>query len=240
MRHIMRIQCLVFDLDDTLVSDLENKRGAWEYLMNFLNLPYSDEEFLRWNAFDHNFWVNGSYKKIKIPMPFSKTKEGFTEYVRSMRFVYFFETTFGHSPFLLNKVYQQGLFERIVPLLGAYEVVSHYQEQYPIYIATNGVSEVASYKLQKIGLDSFIQSIFSADMTKNTVTKAKKEFWFEFLEYLKKYQATDCLVIGDNYRDDVLTPKSLGFHTCFVHEGDLTNFIGDYQIDNLKCLKRIL
>ena len=235
----MDVKCLIFDLDDTLVSDFENKRGAFQFLLSFLNLSYSEQMFLEWNRFDHDYWSNGIYQQIKVPIPFCKTKEGFTKYVRSMRFPMFFGNT-DHSPFVLNDIYQKGLFQRIVPIEGACEVITYFQKYYPIYIATNGVSEVAVHKLKQIGLSSYFQGIFSADMTKNTVTKANILFWKEFLEFIKDYRPKDCLIIGDNYRDDICIPKSLGFHTCLVHPGDYADFQGDYHIKRLKELKQII
>ncbi len=237
VRWVMAIKYLIYDLDDTLVSDVLNQQGAFQFLLRFLNIPYREDLFFKWHQFDQNYWKKEIYKTIPVPVEYQKNKESYTEYVRSQRFALFFKTD---SPFLLNQVYQQGLFSRIVPILDAYETVSSLACYYPSYISTNGVSEVAKYKLKQLQLDSFIEGIFSADMTTHTVTKAREEFWEELIQFFQIKQTKEYLVIGDNYRDDVCTPKKLGFQTCYFSSDSMPDFQGDYQIQHLRELKKIV
>ncbi|MCI8575787.1 MAG: HAD family hydrolase [Bacilli bacterium] len=236
----MAIRYFIYDLDDTLVSDILNQQGAFKALLKFMKIPYTDELFLRWHQFDRDYWGKEIYKTISIPLEYQKNKESYTEYVRSQRFSLFFDCLLPYSPFLLNRVYQNGLFDSIVPMEDAYETVSTLAPQFPSYIATNGVFEVAKHKLKEIRLEDFFQDIFSADMTSHTVTKARLEFWEELIETFHIKDTQEYLVIGDNYRDDVCVPKQLGFQTCWLSSKEIPNFQGDYQIKRLRELKKIV
>lgn len=235
----MKLKCCIFDLDDTLVDNTENIRGAFQYLLSYLGLSYTEEDFQKWMIFDHDYWSKGIYQTISIPEEYNKTKELFTEYVRSMRFSFFFKEL-QQSPFILNQVYNEGLLKRIVPLNNARETLTFLSLKYPIYIATNGESNAAKEKIERIGLSHIVKGIFSADMTEHTVTKANPEYYQELLLFLKDYQPSDCIIIGDHYRDDVLIPHQLGFHTCFLHNTKPVDFVGDYHITQLCELENIL
>ena len=77
-------------------------------------------------------------------------------------------------------------------------------------------------------------------MTTHTVTKAREEFWEELIQFFQIKQTKEYLVIGDNYRDDVCTPKKLGFQTCYFSSDYMPDFQGDYQIQHLRELKKIV
>jgi FMN phosphatase YigB (HAD superfamily) len=233
------IRYLIYDLDDTLVSDLENKKGAFIYLLNYMKLPYSDLLFQKWNLFDQLYWKEEIYKKIAIPNSFKISKEIFTEYVRSARFCKFFHVSLDDA-FLLNQVYQNGLFQKIVPFPNVYDTISSLSKTYPSYVATNGVSSVVKYKLEVIQISSFIQQIFAADMTTHTVTKAKEQFWYELIDAFLVHNPEEYLVVGDNMRDDILVPKKLGFQTCYFNRQNQKPCYGDYQIQDISELKKVL
>lgn len=232
-------KCLIFDLDNTLVSDTENIRGAYQNVLKFLNRPYTEDGFQKWLRFDREYWKNSN--TILIPSEFQTSTESCAEYLRSMRFYLFFGDT-PYMPFELNQIYQDGLYHRIIPLPYAFETVSSLSLKYPIFIATNGVSKVAKYKIEHIGLSQSIQGIFSADMTKNAMNKASLKYFEELLLFMKDYAPHDCMCIGDSYHDDVFNPHQMQFQTVWFHEQEdmIENFVGDYHIRSLKELHRIL
>lgn len=181
----MTIRYLIYDLDDTLVNNLLNQKGAFQALLYFLGIPYYEQLFLKWQQFDNDYWGKEIYKTISVPEEYQKDKERYTEYVRNERFSLFFGEKLAYSPFLLNQVYQKGLYSIVVPFDDAYETVSTLALKYPSFIATNGVSEIARYKLKQIQLDDYIKQIFAADMTRHTVTKVRIEFWEELMQVFK-------------------------------------------------------
>lgn len=87
--------------------------------------------------------------------------------------------------FEINELFLTSLNEIVVPIDGAYETLKYLHEKYKLVIATNGPTVAVESKLGKIGCLDFIDAMFSADMTKKTVTKPNKEYFVELKEYLK-------------------------------------------------------
>ncbi len=237
----MAIKCLIFDLDDTIVNDTENRRGAFIYTLDKLNIPYTEEYFQQWLEFDAFYWKN-YFQTIEVPLEYKKTGEMNAEYLRGMRFPIFFEKNLPYNPLEMQKIFKEGLTKKIIALPNVINTIKFLSRKYPIYIATNGDSKVGKYKIHQIGIESYIQDIFSADMTLPAATKADLEYYKQLLKFMKYYKAEECLMIGDNYRDDILIPNKVGFQTCWLHQKQKNeeNIICDYQIESLKCLLKYL
>lgn len=236
----MTIKCLIFDLDDTIVDDTENRRGAFIHILNKLNIPYTDESFQKWLEFDSLYWTD-YFKTIEVPIEYKKTGEMNAEYLRGMRFPVFFNRDLPYDVLEMQKIFKEGLRHRIVPLPDAINTIKTLSQKYPIYIATNGDSKVAKFKIQQIGLDNYIVGIFSADMTLPAAVKADTEYYKQLLKFTG-YNANECLMTGDNYRDDTLVPNKLGIKTCWLHKSNESNekLVCNYQIETLKELLKFL
>lgn len=237
----MAIKYLVFDLDDTLVNDTENRRGAFIHVLDKLNIPYTEDYFLEWLKFDSLYWKD-YFKTIIVPPEYKKTGEMNAEYLRGMRFPIFFGENISFTPLEMQKIYKEGLKQRIVPLPDVIDTIKTLSQKYPIYIATNNDSKVGKYKVKQIGLEKYIKYIFSADMTLPAATKNDTEYYEQLLKIIKISNANECLMIGDNYRDDVLIPSKIGIQTCWlntVKENDKEK-ISNYQIESLKDLLQYL
>ncbi len=234
----MEIKYLIVDLDDTLVDDKENHRGAYKYITKKLDIPYREEEFQKWLEFDSYYW-HDYYKSIKVPEEYNNNGTTWAKYLRGMRFsTYFGDIPYG--PMEIQDLFQEGLKDNIVALPYAVETIISLSTKYPIYISTNGDSIIAKEKIRRIGLEGYIKGIFSADMTQPPAEKSKLEYYKQLLEFINFNNAKECLVIGDNYRDDALIPNKAGFKTCWIHTGKEDNLVCDYQLESIKELKTIL
>ena len=233
----MTIKCLIFDLDDTLVNDTENRRGAFIYTLKKLNISYTEEYFQQWLEFDSIYWKK-QFQTIEVPAEYKKTGEMNAEYLRGMRFPLFFSKAIPYGPLEMQKIFKEGLTQKIVPLPDVINTIKLLSKKYPIYIATNGDSKVGRYKIQQIGLENYIQGIFSSDMTLPAVTKVDLEYYEQLLKFMKSFKANECLMIGDNYRDDILIPNKVGFQTCWLQKTQKNeeNIVCNYQIESLKSL----
>lgn len=232
----MKIKYLIFDLDDTLVNDTENRRGAFMYTLEKLNLPYTEEYFQKWLEFDADYWQN-QFQSIEVPEEYKKTGDMNAEYLRGSRFPIFFGKDKARDPLEMQKIFKEGLTKRIVPMPGVVDTIKKLAKKYPVYIATNGDINVANCKIQQIGLKDDIKSIFSADMTLPATTKADTDYYEQLLKKLNNPKAEECLMIGDNYRDDIINPHKLGFKTCWIWpKDDKQDDVSDYQIENIKEL----
>lgn len=50
-----KYEYILFDLDDTLINNLENVRFAYTKMLQFMGLEYTGEGFKRWYEFDRQF-----------------------------------------------------------------------------------------------------------------------------------------------------------------------------------------
>lgn len=232
-----KIKCLIIDLDDTIIDDTENHRGAFKHILEYLQITYQEELFQKWLEFDSYYW-NEYFKSIKVPSKYLKSGETKSEYLRGMRFPLFFKRNL--NPIAMQKEFKEGLRKNIVALPGVVETLRELAQDYPIYISTNGDSKVAKEKIRRIGAEEFIISIFSADMTNPPSNKSELDYYRQLIEYIDNVTYEECLMTGDKYRDDVIMPNKIGIKTCWVHKEVEDNGICDYRIDSLKELPEIL
>lgn len=235
----MAIKCLIFDLDDTIVDDTENHRGAYQHILKTLNKPFSEEDFQKWLAFDSFYW-HDYFKGLVVPEEYNKSGDTWATYLRGMRFTTYFKEEMPYDPMQMQKIFKEGLTKRIIALPHAAESIAELSQKYANFISTNGESIVAKEKVNRIGINEYIKGIFSADMTTPPVAKSDLDYYRQLLEFIKDFKKEECLIIGDKYREDVVIPNSAGFKTCWVHKGEEENTICDYQVENLKELKKIL
>ena len=106
---------ILFDLDNTLVDDNENRKYAIRRILlerNETAIGEKAEEFVK---FDDQFWKDRAARKIKDPYEF-KSKEEKTEWIRAERFIrYFGDITFEESV-NINHKYLNYLKEYIIPI----------------------------------------------------------------------------------------------------------------------------
>ena len=85
-----KYETLIFDLDDTLIDNIESIKYAFKLITKELNINYNEELFNKWKKADDNFWYKWSHKKLKLPK-FNSVEEEVT-FVRAYRFQLFFNT----------------------------------------------------------------------------------------------------------------------------------------------------
>lgn len=237
----MKYVLILLDLDDTLIDNLENVRYAFKKMLDYLSLPYSEEEFVRWYKFDKQFWLD--FYNGKISVPYEKSDERFVPYVQSKRYYDFFNHSFDMDVALeINKIFIPALKEQIVPIDGVYETLEYLSSKYTLVVATNGPREAVVSKLTKINCYDFISNVFSADMTKECVTKPNPEFFNELLDYLEYYDRDKILIVGDSLHSEVRGGIESGIDSCWFDRGN--EIVDEYKptmiIKKLTDLKTLI
>ena len=235
---------LLFDLDDTLINNTENARYAFKKMLIMVNKEYSDEAFQRWLELDKQFWIDYANKKIIVPDEYNNTTELFIQYIRSLRYLMFFNYEIDiNKAFEINNVFISSLNEVSVPIDGVYDTLDYLHDKYNIVIATNGPSTAVNSKLGKIDCLKFINSIFSADMAEDTITKPNKKYFEELKKYIQYYDTNKMLIIGDSLRTEVQGGMNSGIDSCWFNPNNAP-IPSEYQptmvINKLKELTRKL
>lgn len=243
-KRMSKYEVILFDLDDTLIDNLENVRYAYKKMVESVGETYTEEGFRRWYELDKKFWLDFHDNKISVPEEYRQPQELFVKYVRSLRYQIFFEGRITlEKAFEINELFLKSLNEIVVPIDGAYEVLQYLHDRYKLVIATNGPTSAVESKLGKINCLDFIDYIFSADMTKQKVTKPKKEYFDELMDYIEYHDKDKMLIIGDSLHSEVKGGMNSGIDSCWFNPGN-KELSDEYQptmiIDSLKKLTKIL
>lgn len=231
---------LLFDLDNTLVDDNENRKYAINKVLIEKNGNATDEELENFLELDNQFWKDRASGKIKNPYEF-KTDEEKTEWVRAQRFIkYFGDITFQEAV-EMNSKYINYLKESIIPIKDATEILRYLNEKgYELYIITNSPTKIVSDKLDRINAQQYIKYAFSAEEAGHM--KPHDRFFEVFFNRLGNYNKNEMLIIGDELDKDILGGIKCGIDTCWFNPNKLINnqYKTNYEIRELSELKNIL
>ena len=232
---------LLFDLDNTLVDDDENRKYAIKQILLERNEIVTEEKIEAFIDFDNQFWKDRANGKIKDPYKF-KNNEDKTKWIRAQRFIKYFEDVSFEEAVEINQKYVGYLRKNIIPIKNSKEILEYlYKSQYEIYIVTNGPEKVVNDKLSKINAQKYIKEIFSAEEA--GYMKPHKEFFEKFFKKIESHEKNTMLIIGDEVDKDILGGIENGIDSCWVNIKNVENntkFKPNYEINDLIELKSIL
>lgn len=241
-----KYKILIFDLDDTLIDNLENVKYAYTKMVSSVGEKYSEDGFKRWYKIDRNFWKDWQDGFIELPKHLKnetgKKSDEFLNWLRAQRILIYFDNQISLEKAIeLNNLFMDSLTEVVVPIEGAFDTLKYLKEKYYIIIATNGPKNATKEKLSKINCLSFVNEVLSADMF--GYMKPKKEFFDAIQSLLKNYNNEEYLIIGDSLKSDVGFAMNCQFDSCWFNKNNekIPEFYEPTMvINNLKELKEIL
>ena len=216
-----KYKILIFDLDDTLIDNLENVKYAFKIMIESKSEEYNEEDFIRWYEIDKKFWKDWQDGKIILPEYFKnetgKKSDKFLNWVRAQRFLIYFNNEISLDEAIrLNNIYMNSLKENVIAIDGAYDTLNYLSSKgYYIIIATNGPKVATKDKLLKINCIDFVNEILSADMF--GYMKPNKEFFDGIEKTLNNYNVNEYLIIGDSLKSDVGDRKSTRLNSSHIH-----------------------
>ncbi len=228
----MKYKALFFDLDDTLWAYTQN---AEETFREVYDLHQLGRYFISFEHF-HSLYLE-------------KNKEMWNAYGRGMidrttldgeRFRYPLERVGVYDADLVQS-YSTSFFERIVQqkrlMPGAMAVLEKLYPHYPLYIISNGFSDLQSKKMEAAGIHSFFEELILSDVVGYNKPHSKI-----FLEALKTAQVSpkEALMIGDNWNADICGAKQVGIDQVYLGAAVERDFEATYSIENLEDLLGIL
>ena len=232
---------ILFDLDNTLVDDDENRKYAIKQILLERKEVVTKERIESFINLDNQFWKDRAEGKIKDPYKFNSNEDK-TKWVRAQRFIKYFKDISFEEAVEINKKYISFLSKNIVPIKNSQEILQYlYEKQYEIYIVTNSPEKVVNDKLSKINAQKYIKETFSAEEAGHM--KPHNEFFEKFFRKIGTYEKDDMIIIGDELEKDILGGIINGIDSCWVNIKKLENttkFKPNYEIKNLIELKNIL
>lgn len=241
-----KYKILIFDLDDTLIDNLENVRHAYAEMVKSIGEDYSEEKFRRWYEVDKKFWKDRQDGLIEVPLRFKnetgKKSAAFLDWLRAQRVLIYFDNQISLEKAIeLNNLYMNSLTEVVVAIDGAYDTLKYLKSKYHIAIATNGPKIATEAKLARIKCLDLVDKVLSADMF--GYMKPRKEFFTAIQKLFNNYNNAQYLMIGDSLKSDVGFAMNCEFDSCWFNKKHATLLPGyepTITITELDELKTIL
>ena len=230
---------ILFDLDNTLVDDDENRKHAFRKILEEKKGKATEDEVNAFIILDSNFWRDRAAGKIKDPYTFKNNQEK-SDWVQSQRFIMYFKNITFEEAKSINRKYIDYLNEHIVPMKNAEKTIDYLcSKGYELYIITNSPAKVIDNKLTKSGLKKYITSVFTAEEVGHM--KPHEDFYKNI--YNRIGYSQDMLIIGDEVGCDVALGVKHGIDTCWFNNKNNINdteYTPTYVINDLIELKNIL
>lgn len=238
-------KAIIFDLDDTLTYERENIIQAFKRVSEYRNEEYSLEDFERFNVIDKKTWKDRAEGKIKTPYDNEKDPTRKIEYIRSSRFLKYYDNKISYEEaVILNNIYIKGMMEEVPAREYAFEIVKYlYDKNYKLIVGTNGPRTPLQSKLEKLKIDVFFDTIFSAEEV--GFMKPQKLYFDGLLKKanISEDEKGEVLIIGDDLLKDIKGGVINNIDTCWCNYDNIENtsgYIPKYEIKSLKELKEIL
>lgn len=241
-----KYKILIFDLDDTLIDNLENVRYAYTKMIESIGKEYSKDGFKKWYEVDKKFWKDWQDGLIELPAHLKdetgKKSEEFLNWVRAQRVLIYFDNQVSLEKAIeLNNLFMNSLTEVVVAIDGAYDILKYLKEKYYIIVATNGPKIATKDKLSKIKCLDLVSEVLSADMF--GYMKPRKEFFEAIQNLLKNYNNEEYLIIGDSLKSDIGFAMNCEFDSCWFNKNNEKlpeQYKPTMVIKKLKELKNVL
>jgi putative hydrolase of the HAD superfamily len=229
--HLKSKTHLFFDLDDTLWDFEKNSSSVLNDLFVELELQ---------NKLQVDFLVFcNAYKKITQTLwdKYAK-KQVDKHYVRSRRFELLFEQ-FNYSnkqdANYMAKYYLLKTPRGNVLKEDCIEVLNYLKPRYQLHIITNGFKDSQNIKLHNTGLMPYFSHVIISE--EHQLAKPDVAI-YKLAEALAGTKSTDCVMIGDNFENDVQGSLNAGWEAIYVSDENKKTFSGN-QIHSLHDLKKI-
>lgn len=222
---------LFFDLDHTLWDFDRNSAECIAELFDTFRLAdvgvVSAAEFSRhFIAINRQLWAD--YDKNLIEHT----------YIRQHRFPMVFRALGVDESAIkvdLNSEYLRLLPRKPHLLESAREILDYLNGRYTMHIITNGFADIQAVKMNSSKIAHYFTHIVTSE---NANAKKPDPLVFQYAMEISGTNASESLMIGDNYEADILGAKSVGLDTIYYNPGGLD--VVDKPTYNIQHWKELL
>lgn len=222
----MKIDVVIFDLDDTLYPELSYVHSGFKAVADFLSLHVKHKKEDIFQTLIHNLEAKGRGKVFDDTIanyikPTKKLTKKCLQVYRS------------HQPSI-------ALYPEAISLLDELN-----KKNIPVYIVTDGNALVQEKKIKALGLKQFIKKALVTH--RYGLSHAKpSSYCFEKITKIENTSPKNIVYIADNPHKDFIGIKPLGFQTIRLKQGMFKDtckeqkFHAEFEITSLQELKQIL
>ncbi len=205
-----RYNCLLIDLDHTLLDFQKGEEEALHETFLHFNIPTTQEAKAMYERINTALWR--SYEKREIKK----------EKLVTARFNMLLSQLNLHGePAAINDFYFEKLAKAGYPYHGAAEMLEAAAEGATVAIITNGDSRVQGGRIDASGLAPYIDLVINSEDA--GAAKPAGKFFTYALEKLGVTNKPKILVVGDSLSADIAGGNGFGVDTCWYNPGCLDN-----------------
>jgi YjjG family noncanonical pyrimidine nucleotidase len=212
----MSYNCLLLDLDETLVSFKESEKQAILRLYAKYGIPDTDENREYYHELNKDLWTDLKDGKLRKPE---------LEKARFNTLIEKFDIKNVKAD-QLNREFEGYLKQSVVPFDGALEFLEDIEDYATLAIVTNGYETVQQNRLKISRIADFVDEVVTSE--KAGASKPDKRIFQSAIKKLGISNTRTVLVVGDSLNTDIKGGINAGLDTCWV------NFAGDENRTGIK------
>ena len=224
------IECLLLDLDDTILDFHKAERIAIAKTFEDFGVAPTDEVLHRYHLINKACWER------------LEKKEWTREQVLVNRFgILFNEVGVKVDPAACARAYEKNLSIGHYFLPGAEEAVASLSKKYRLFLVSNGTASVQKGRLTSANLYRFFEKVFVSQEVGHN--KPAREYFEKVFEQIPNFDPQKAMIVGDSLTSDILGGITAGIATCWVNPGHLPlreDIPADYEIEGIHQLESLL
>lgn len=224
------VKNLLLDLDDTLLDFKRAEAIAIRDAFVELGIEPSDENVALYSKINRSCWA-----KLELG-----------EYTRDEVLHKRFDMLFSRLGIKGNsheaqKIYEVNLSRGAFYLPGARELLEELLGKYRLYLATNGIVNVQTPRIEASGIGKYFEDIFVSE--KIGYNKPDKRFFDAAFSKIDGFRLEETVIVGDGLASDIKGGINAGIKTVYFNpkgQENTTDIIPDYEIRSLDELPELL
>ena len=224
------VKNILLDLDDTLLDFKKAEAIAIRDAFVDLGIEPSDENVALYSKINRSCWA-----KLELG-----------EYTRDEVLHKRFDMLFSHlgikgDSHEAQKIYERNLSKGAFYLPGAKELLDALFGKYNLYLATNGIVNVQTPRIESSGIGKYFADIFVSE--KIGYNKPDKRFFNEVFAKIEGFDPDETIIVGDGLESDIKGGLGAGIKTVYFNPRRLENATGitpNYEINSHAHLLKLL
>lgn len=205
---------LLLDVDDTITDNTRSVEGGYRKVCKVMQLPYEEERFEQFIAFDCNFWREWESGNISLPKDIPEGNK--INWLRTRRFIHHFEGIDFNTAVRLNEIYSISLADKVYPIEGAIPFIEYVSSHYHLAVASNTPLSSVGQKLEKAGVLPYFDHVVVAE--EFGIGKQDPEFFSLLMERIGFHHTNQIAIIGDSLTSDILGASRAGIDTYWYNK----------------------
>ncbi|GEL15650.1 YjjG family noncanonical pyrimidine nucleotidase [Pediococcus cellicola] len=226
----MKYQNLLFDVDDTLLDFKAAEKQALKGLFNEIQYPLTDEIVSYFRVLNDKMWQRFELgqldRRTLVNTRFTKLFAHLNEDVDGTKY---------------ERIYREFLNQGHQLEPHARELLNSLQDQFNLFIVSNGIASVQEHRLNDSGLMNYFNHVFVSEEV--GFQKPRIEFFDYVAKAIAGFTPKNSLIIGDSLTSDIQGGKNAGIDSVWFNpalQPNHSTVSPTYQIDDLLDLREIV